>query len=216
MKKNNSFKNWYSKPENKEYMKKYTKKYYKKNKEKMKLNSKMQRRNYDNKLKNKVRNNLTEMINKYNIKKILTLESEQFLFAKQIPEKKVIVFEIDKTTYDLMEKKKPKNVKLFFGDISNFAELGAEVDCIYLDFCTNWTGANKTIYELKEEIKKSKLFILTLTIRDGYTKWNGDYQFDLINKLQVLLETNLKVLYGEAYQDTMGMVTIAFEVKKDE
>jgi hypothetical protein len=208
------FKEWYSKPENKKKMQGYMKKYYKNNRDSLLIYQKEVRRNYNQPLKNLVRENIIKQINNYKIKSILTLESPEFLFSKLIPEKKVIVFEHNKDTFKLMEKTKPKNVKLFFGDISESSNLNVNVDMVYLDFQSNWSCSKESIYLIKEIIKNSKLFAITLTTRDNQLQPEGDYQFYYISQLQEMLG-NLKVLYGEAYKDSSNMVTIIFEVIKE-
>jgi len=211
--KSDYYKEWYKK--NKEHMAKYMKEYYKENKDKIRLTAKEVK--YNRPRKNDVREKVIDIICSNKCKKILTLESKDFLFSKLIPEKKVIVFEKDEKEFKSMEKRKPKNISLFFGDVSKFTDLDSSVDCIYLDFCTNYPYAKETIYQLKEVISKSKIFAVTFCLhigKDAYDKGyekNGDYQFDLINKLQELLEINFKVLYGEAYSDIKPMVTIVFE-----
>ena len=214
------FKKWYAKPENKKHMQSYMKKYANEHKDQMRLNAKNAKYNRPN--KNRIREEVINLIESNKCKKILTLESKDFLFSKLIPERKVIVFEREEKEYKEMLKKKPKNVKLFFGEVSDFADLDSQVDCIYLDFCTNYPYAKETIYNLKEVIKNCHIFGVTFCLHvgkdamdKGYEK-KGDYQFDLINKLQELLGINFKVLYGEAYSDVKPMVTIVFENPKEE
>ena len=217
--KNKDFAKWYAKPESKEYMRKYMKEYYKKNKEKLKNYQKD--RKYDTPAKNRVRETLINFLGTHKIKKILTLESEDFMFSKLVPEKKVIVFESDKKTFNLMEKSKPKNVSLFYGDVSQFADLDSKIDMIYLDFCGTYEFSKEVIFSLKEQIKQSKLFAVTFSLRNGSEakkrgfKQIGDYQFDLIRRLQELLDVNFKVLYGEGYNDSGCMVTMLFEVPEE-
>jgi len=208
----------------KEYYKKWKKKnpnywkeYYKKNKDIIRLNAKYVKKSYDREHKNKVRDNLIKIIEQRKIKTILTLESSDFIFSKLLPDKKVIVFENDKQVFNKMKKSKPDNVKLFFGDVSEFAGLGAKVDCVYLDFCSIFEFMKEEMYKLKEVVSNARLFIVTFALRIGNVAKErgfesfGDYQFDLIRRLQELFNVNFKVLYGEAYKDIMPMVTIAFE-----
>lgn len=217
--KNKGFAKWYTKPENKKHMSEYMKKYNKKNK--VRLGNYQKERKYDTPAKNRIRETLINFMNQYKIKKILTLESEDFIFSNLIPEKKVIVFEKDKRTFNLMEKSKPKNVSLFYGDIQNFAALDSKTDMIYLDFCGTYEFSKEVIYSLREQIKQCKLFAVTFSLRNGSEvkkkgfKQIGDYQFDLIRRLQELLETNFKVLYGEGYNESGCMVTMLFENIKE-
>jgi len=132
------------------------KEYYQKNKEHMKNYQK--ERKYDTPAKNRIRDSLINFMGQYKIKKVLTLESEDFIFSKIIPEKKIVVFEKDKKTFSLMEKSKPKNVSLFYGDISHFADLDSKTDFVYLDFCGTYEFSKEVIYSLKQTIKQSKLF----------------------------------------------------------
>lgn len=198
---------------------KYMKEYYKTHNQEIKLNSKIQNRctkkdnhNYNKPRKNEIRQNIIKYLNIYNIKTILTLESKDFIFSKLVPEKKVFVFESNINTYKEMVKAKPKNVKLFLGDISEFKELEQKVDFVYLDFCSTINTIKDVFFYLKETIKQSKLFAVTLC---PWCKWDnigkGDYTFIIINEIQNITETNWKVLYGETYKDTMAMVTILFE-----
>lgn len=210
---------WYYEKGGKKWMKKYMEAYYRENKENLRLNAQSK---YNQKNKNKVRENIISIIQKYPIKKILTLESEDFIFSNLLPDKKILVFENEKTIYNKMQKDKPKNVKLFFGDISKFSDLDSQVDMVYLDFCGIYEFSKQEIYELKEVISNSKLFAVTFALRignearkHGFNQF-GDYQFDLINKLQELLGINFKVLYGEAYKDTQPMVTIVMENPKND
>lgn len=170
---------------------------------------------YDRPIKNIIRNKIINEITQRDIKNILTLESPDYLFSKKIPEKKVYVFEMNKDLFNKMNKSKPKNVILNQGNISDFSRYDFNVDCIYLDFCGSYTTEKEVIYNLKEKIKNSKLFILTLATWDETKKPNGDYQFDLINKLQTMLEVNFKVIWGQGYRDKKHctMVTIILEIK---
>ena len=212
-------KNWYYQ-HGKTWMKKYMKEYYKDNKDELRLNAKEQRlkeKGYNRTNKNRIRENLISVIERFKINKILTLESEDFIFSNLLSNKKIIVFENDKNTFNKMEKSKPKNVKLFYGGVSKFADLDSEVDCVYLDFKGIFEFTKQEIYELKEVIKKAKLFAVTFSLRIGNEAKErgfeqfGDYQFDLIRRLQELLEINFKVIYGEAYKDIQPMVTMVLE-----
>lgn len=212
-------KNWYYQ-HGKKWMQKYMKEYYEENKDGLKLNTKeqkMKEKGYDKPNKNRIRESIISIIEQHKIKKILTLESEDFIFSNLLPHKKIIVFENDKTTFNKMEKLKPNNVNLFYGNVSKFADLDSEVDCVYLDFKGIYEFTKQEIYELKEVIEKAKLFAVTFALRignaakeKGFNQF-GDYQFDLIRRLQELLEINFKVIYGEAYRDSQPMVTIVLE-----
>lgn len=169
---------------------------------------------YNEKNKNRLREIIVDKIRNENIKTILTLESEEFLFSKMLPDKEIIVWENNDKKIKKMEKNTPKNVDLIFGNIGKFGLIGKDVDCIYLDFCRTWNTEQTEIIRLKNRLSNCKLFILTLCLRANGTQgklneqFKGDYQFDLINKIQKLTEINWKVIYGESYYDSVQMVTI--------
>jgi hypothetical protein len=168
---------------------------------------------YNRPVKNIIREKIIDLMSNYQIKNLLTLESKDFIFTKLIPEKKVYIFERDKNEFDNMQHSKPKNVILNFGDISDFKEFDLNVDFIYLDFCTIYNSNKETLFLLKEKIQKAKLFAITLCTRDSFKDSVGDYQFDLLNKLQTLLGINFKILFGQGYRDNRHstMVTIIME-----
>lgn len=182
-----------------------------------KKNNLQLKKRYNVKNKNRLREFIVEKIRERNISSILTLESKEFLFSKMLPEKKIIVWENNANIYKQMEKHCPKNVDLIFGNIGKFGVIGKQVNCIYLDFCRTWFSEQSEIVRLKEKLKETKLFILTLCLREPsvFQKegkvFNGDYQFDLLNKIQNLTEVNWKVVYGESYYDSVQMVTIILE-----
>lgn len=167
--------------------------------------------------KNRIRELIVNEIRKRDINSILTLESKEFLFSKMLPDKKIIVFEKEGDVCTEMEKKTPKNVELIFGNISKFGIFDSKVDCIYLDFCKTWMTEQEVIAKLVDSLKQIKLFILTLSTRvSGYHKESGnvflgDYQFDIINKIQQLTKINWRIVYGESYYDSSQMVTIIME-----
>jgi hypothetical protein len=159
-----------------------------------------------------MRNKLVELMSNYSVKKVLTLESEQWLFANLIPEKKIYVFEKDKKVIAEMKKNKPKNVSLFEGDIAGFVDLEIEADCVWLDFCSAYMTNKETIYTLKDVINKSKIFAVTFCCRRHECNF-GDMPIDVIRKIQEITQSNHKVLYGRSYKDDGGspMLTIIFE-----
>lgn len=176
-----------------------------------------EKKDYDCENKNRIREIIVSEIRKRNISSILTLESKDFLFSKMLPDKKIIVFEKEGDICTKMEKCTPKNVELIFGNIGKFGIFNSTVDCIYLDFCKTWMTEQEVIAQLIDSLGKTKLFILTLSTRvSGYHKESGnvflgDYQFDLINKIQQLTNINWRVVYGESYYDSSQMVTIIME-----
>lgn len=175
------------------------------------------KKEYNAKNKNRIRQLLVDKIRDYNLKSILTLESPDFLFSKLLPDKKIIVFEQDGNIMTKLEKKCPKNVELVFGNINKFGIFNSSVDCIYLDFCRTWMTEQDSIIKLIGSLKKTKLFILTLSLRESDTHkktgnvWQGDHQFDIISKIQALTKINWKVIYGESYYDSSQMVTLVLE-----
>jgi len=187
----------------------------------MKQSKALKKKKYNCNKKNLIREVIINKVREYNVNSILTLESPEFLFSKLLPEKKIIVFEQDGNIMIEMEKNCPKNVELIFGNINKFGIFNSRVDMIYLDFTGTWMTEQENIIKLKDSLKQVKLFMVTLSLRESaYHKktkniYTGDYQFDLIRKIQDLTEINWKVIYGESYYDTSQMVTIIMENQND-
>jgi len=183
----------------------------------MKKTKQCKKKKYNCENKNRIRQLIVDEIRKRKIKNILTLESPDFLFSKLLPDKKIIVFENDGNVMKKLEKKCPKNVELIFGNIHKFGIFNSKVDTIYLDFTGTWMTEQEHIIKLKDALKDTKLFILTLCLRESaYHKktgnvYRGDYQFDLIKKIQDLTNINWRIIYGESYYDSVQMVTIIME-----
>lgn len=180
----------------------------------MKRTKELKKKEYNCENKNRIRNLIIDKIREREINSILTLESPDFLFSKELPDKEIIVWENDSDTFKKMEKKNPKNVDLIFGNIGKFGMIGKDVDMIYLDFTGLFQNNQNEIIRLKNRLKKSKLFILTVCLRDPkgiQNTFQGDYQFDILNKIQTLTDVNWKVVYGETYYDSVQMLTIIME-----
>ena len=174
----------------------------------------MKKKKYDCENKNRIRQLIVDEIRKRDIKNILTLESQEFLFSKLLPDKKIIVCEKDKITFKKLKRECPKNVDLIFGNIEDFGNIGRDVDVVYLDFCRTFETEEENLAKLKDKLKNSKLFILTVCMRSNSkleTRYRGDYQFHILSKLQSLTGINWKVIYGESYYDSVQMVTIIME-----
>lgn len=174
----------------------------------------LEKKKYNNENKNRIREIIVNEIRKRNLNSIVTLESPDFLFSKLLPDKKIIVFEKDSKTHTKLEKNAPKNVEIIFGNINKIEIFNSIQDVIYADFTGAWESEQNNIIKLKNQLKTTKLFILTLCMR--YNKklnqrFKGDYQFDLINKIQEITNINWKVVYGESYYDGVQMVSIILE-----
>ena len=167
--------------------------------------------------KNYVRKKLIEVINLKGINTILTLESADFLFANQLPNKKIFVFEYAPLEFNKMKKKKPFNVVLFQGEISQSSEMDNKFDCIYLDFCSGVTEGLSTISKMKDKISESKLFGVTFCMRNFIAE-ECDYQFEIQKKIYEATETPMIPIYGYTYRDDHRngavMITILFENQK--
>ena len=203
-----------NKPRHKASMKNH----YNKNKKKIlkdiqfKRWNKRKTRDFNTERKNEVRNKIIEHINLLEVNKILTLESRQFLFAKELPNKKIYVYEHLKKEYDCMKKSRPKNVSLFLGDVSEFKDLEIDVDCVYLDFCSTLKTNIETLHRLKGVIKNSKLFVITVCpFNDGSD--GSDYQIRILKKICETTEINWKPLLGLGYKDQgrMAMFTLVLQ-----
>jgi len=188
-----------------------------KHKTKNRTTSQLKKKKYNCNNKNRIRQLIVDEIRKREIKSIVILESPDFLFSKLLPDKKIIVFEKDGSVCEKLEKEAPKNVEVVFGNINRLEIFNSKQDMIYLDFCGTWMTEQENIIKLKEQLKSTKLFVLTLCLRESSyhqktgNVYNGDYQFDLLNKIQSLTNMNWKVIYGESYYDSVQMVTIILE-----
>lgn len=186
-------------------------------KAKNKVTKEQKNKEYNCENKNRIRQIIVDEIRKREIESIVTLESSDFLFSKLLPDKKIVVFEKDGDICVELEKKAPKNVEVVFGNINRLEIFNSKQDVVYLDFCKTWMTEQENIIKLKEQLKSVKLFVLTLSTReskhhkDTDNVFNGDYQFDLLNKIQSITNINWKVIYGESYYDTVQMVTIILE-----
>jgi len=180
----------------------------------MKQTKEIKKKKYNCENKNRIRQLLVDEIRKRDINTIVTLESPEFLFSELLPDKKIIVFENEADICKKLEKKSPKNVEVVFGNIHKWGIFNSKADLIYLDFTGTWEKEQKNVIKLKDSLKETKLFALTICLRT--TKplkdvWNGDYQFDLLKKLQEITEINWKVVYGESYFDSVQMLTLILE-----
>lgn len=177
----------------------------------MKQTKEFKKKKYNCENKNRIRQKIVDEIRKRNINKIVTLESPDFLFSKLLPDKKIIVFEKQAEVCKKLEKKSPKNVEVIFGNINKFGIFNSRTDVIYLDFTGTWITEQENIIKLKEPLKETNLFILTLCLREcgaHNNYWEGDYQFDLLKKLQEITDISWKVIYGESYYDSVQMITL--------
>ena len=187
----------------------------------MKTTKELKKKKYKAENKDRLRELIVNEIRKNKINSILTLESPEFLFSKLLPDKKIIVWENNADVIKKMEKKTPKNVELIFGNIGKFGIFKSKVDMIYLDFCGTWMTEQSEIVRLKDSLKQVKLFAITLYMRESAyhqqtgNTFEGDYQFDLIKKIQDLTEINWKVIYGESYYDSVQMVTIILKQSEE-
>ena len=176
------------------------------------------KKTYDRLKKNQIRIKITNLI-KLNVpyySKILTLESPEFLFVKELNKYEFFIAEKNYKIYELMKKIKPPNVKfLYFGNISDLSNIENIFDIIYLDFCGTYKTSENTILYLSDKIQKSKCFGFSFCLRKNKKELN-DYKFDFIHKIQkILSELNIvsRLIFGEAYKDENHppMITLFFK-----
>lgn len=167
---------------------------------------------YDRPKKNMVRDKVIEYVNTFNIKNILTLESPDYLFSKELIDKKIYVYEHLEKIYKSMKRNKPNNVSLFYGDVSEFAELEIDVDCIYLDFCSTLKTNMETLKKLKKVLERSKLFAITICPFND-EQGEGDYQMRILRRIIEVTGINWKPLISYGYKDEgkMAMFTLILE-----
>ncbi len=201
----------------------YVKKEDKLNK-KTSLKKEKKLKTYNRPRKNEVREWVSELIRKYSVGhlpgsdsnyRILTLETEEFLLQKMLKEYQFFVAEKDKKVFLKMNDNKPKNTFLHLGCISELYHLAPDFDVVYLDFCRTFDTEKKIILSLKEKIQKAKLIGFTFCSRKT-KKDLKRYEFDLINKIEKLLNSDknhLTFLNAESYKDKnqSPMITLFFE-----
>jgi len=191
------------------------------------MREKQEKQSYNRNKKNQVRENIIKIIdeNISHYTETLTLETEEFLFAKKLPWQLHFVFENNFNKYKKMLKNKPNNVWLHYDNLEKACRLDNEFEVIYLDFCCTFSKAKKTIGALLEKISTSVYFGFTFCLRKNKKNMN-DYKFDFINKIQDLLQEhprggfaknqnkiNSKLIYGESYRDGdhAPMITLFFK-----
>jgi len=175
------------------------------------------KRDYNAENKSRIRQIIIDEIRKRDINSIVTLESPEFLFSKLLPDKKILIFENEAKICTKLEKKAPKNIEVVFGNINKLGIFNGSWDMIYLDFCRTWEKEQENIVKLINELKKTKLFALTICMRCNEKlsdRFQGDYQFDILKKIQELTKINWKVVYGESYTDSVQMMTLILENKE--
>lgn len=208
----------------KESIQKYFKEYYKKNKDELKVKSKeyvLTHRNkdtsYSRPKKNSIRDRIIDTLSHYEINKILTLESPEFLFSKSLPHKKIYAYEYLSKVYESMKLKIPTNVSLFNGDIIKFKDLEINVDFVYLDFCDTLSSNLERLQILKSVINNSKLFAITITPRnEKHIEAEQNFYIFVLKKLQQILGNNWEILWGQDYCDKghSAMVTLLLKNQK--
>jgi len=180
------------------------------------IKAKEEKKLYDRNKKNKIRNEIVKII-KNNCEKhsnILTMDTKKFLFANSLQDYNFILCEKDMHEYKQMKINKPSNVKfLHQGNIEEVSYFNKEYAVVYLDFCCTFETAKKSIKALFVDIRYADYFGFTFCLRKNKKTLN-DYKFDMIKKIQELLDAQpmptyngvemkmlYKLVYGEAYRD---------------
>jgi len=89
---------------------------------------------YNNDAKNKVRNKIVQAFNMCDdTRKILTLESPQYLFTDLMKNKKIVIYENNLQEFKKLLEGRRKNVSIIFDDITNIKY--DRFECANLDFC---------------------------------------------------------------------------------
>jgi hypothetical protein len=170
---------------------------------------------YNRPKKNKIRDEIKNKILQYNCDTILTLETNEYLLPKLLPDKQFFVAQNDKEEFLKMIKSKPDNVFLIYGDISEFSRLKQDFDCIWIDSCSTYRNIQSTIKNLNGKISLSKLIGITICGRKNHKDIN-DWKFDIVNKLQDILNIEIELVYvPDTYKDEhhAPMFTLFFKPK---
>ena len=163
---------------------------------------------YDGSNKNIVRDEIYDLIKSREIKKIMTLETHQFSFAKKFDDTHtIIVAENNPDEYiRMMNAPPPENTIVVQEDVAKVTKITTNSEALYLDFCG---GLDKNIGKIKDMVKElSALKIVGFTF---CIRGHKDYQNDVQNKLSLVLGPNFVPVYRKPYRDTAPMFTIFYE-----
>jgi len=207
------------------------------------MRAKQKKKSYNRTNKNSVREDIARII-KNNLPKestILTMETKEFLFVKQLLDYYFYICEKSRKSYMQMcdEYNKNKEIRksidfLHHGNIIDILVFPQSVrgyyDVVYLDFCCTFGNAKKTIESLYVHLFCSRYFGFTFCLRKNQKEKLDDYKFDMIYKLQnfLTLEYNkhskdddkckqvkltYDLVYGKAYRDKnhAPMITLFFK-----
>lgn len=180
---------------------------------------KREKNNYDKPKKNSLRKSMISKIVSFGFKTILTLESPQWLFAKELPFHKIYVFEKDEKQHSLMEKNTPDNVVLFHDDVCNAmkyvesGEIPNEIDLIYLDYKAQFGTIKHHFKKLEGMLKLSKYFGFTVCTR-GQKKNKNHYIISFNKFIQQTLSFSTVIDDGVAYCDSTSMYSQFYFNKK--
>lgn len=169
--------------------------------------------NYSNReKKNKIREELSNILK--NSTNILTLETEEYLLPKLLPESKFYIAEKNKIRINKMIKEKPDNVTFFYGDISTLCNISKRFDAIYLDFCCTLEKAIPRIIPLLNKIDEASIIGFSFCLRKNKKKNKNikHFECDIINTLQKLINNKITLIYEKTYRDKhhAPMTTLIF------
>ena len=180
------------------------------------MRAKEEKQSYNRDKKNKVRNEIVKII-KNNCEKnsnILTTDTKEFLLSNSLQDFNFIICEENIDEYKQMKKNKPSNVKfLHHGSIEEIDCFNKEYAVVYFDLCCTFETAKPILKTLFKDITHADYFGFSFCLRQNKKKLE-DYKFDMIKKIQDLLDAqdmpeyngvkmkiSYKLIYGIAYRD---------------
>ncbi len=152
--------------------------------------------------------------------KLHTLETKDFLFAKQFKGQKLNCYQINKNEYVSMKKVKPKNVTISYGNVNTEIFKGNyKLKGVYLDYCNSWKTNRETISKLfeKDKLCDKCPVAFTFALRSGRTKQKISLRKQIQYSLYYYANMNEYIIQDfkyVSYRDTMPMATIMFTVRK--
>lgn len=152
----------------------------------------------------------------YNTENIISLETSEYNLPNKLKGFNFYIAQNDKNEYLKMIVKKPKNVKmLYYGNVSDFCNLGRRIDFAFLDFCCTFEKAKQIIINLKNQLADCKMIFITFCLRKNKKDIN-DYKFDFSNKFFELLPNFRFAQEAISYRDNNHAPMITFFFKNIE
>jgi hypothetical protein len=170
-------------------------------------------KSYDNPKKNAFRKIIIKSFRKIG-GTCLALESPDFLFVKELPNMKFIIYENNEVQHRKMKDALPLNVlALHFGDIKDAGAPPEGYSCAFLDYCQTFQTMEPDLLAMREKLSSCKKIALTFSLRCATWETKGYYGYELARRLLKIFD-NYEIEYGNGYHDSSTMVGLIL-VRKD-